>query len=85
LSRGSNSTNISKRKRQESESSVASSIVAVEEQRPNKRKCSENAAELIKACMGLEDAPTKRIGGNPQHTDQRGTKTAAALKNRRGK
>lgn len=84
LSRGSNSTNTSKRKRQESESSVASSIVAVEEQRPNKRKCSENAAELIKACMGLEDAPTKRMGGNPQHPDQKGTKTAAALKNRRG-
>ena len=85
LSRGNSSTSISKRKRQESESSVASCVAAVEEQRPNKRKCSENAAELIKACMGLEDAPTKRVGGNPQHHDQKGSKTAAPLKNRRGK
>ena len=85
VSRGNSSTSISKRKRQESESSVASCVVAVEEQRPNKRKCSENAAELIKACMGLEDAPTKRVGGNPQHHDQKGSRTAAPLKNRRGK
>ncbi|KAJ9601630.1 hypothetical protein L9F63_000238, partial [Diploptera punctata] len=88
LSRGSNATTMTKRKRQESESSVASSIVAVEEQRPNKRKCSENAAELIKACMGLEDAPTKRIGLNPQHPDQKSshakTATTTVLKNRRG-
>ena len=89
MSRGGNSSTVNKRKRQESESSAASGIMAVEEQRPNKRKCSENAAELIKACMGLEDAPARRIGVNPQHLDQKGsstkTTTAALLKNRRGK
>ncbi|XP_071449443.1 streptococcal hemagglutinin-like [Hetaerina americana] len=87
----------SKRKRQESESSGASSVGAKEEQeeslhatlsghrrtdrehrrsatpdsseggtpRPIKRKCSENAAELIKACMGLEE-----ITGLPKQQQQ---------------
>ncbi|XP_043278551.1 serine-rich adhesin for platelets-like isoform X2 [Venturia canescens] len=53
---------IGKRKRQESESSVASSTADDPPQpRPGKRKCSENAAELIKACMGVEESgPIKK-------------------------
>ena len=53
-----------KRKRQESESSVASNNEEQQSQpRPGKRKCSENAAGLIKACMGVDESaggPVKR-------------------------
>lgn len=62
-----------KRKRQGSESSTASKDEIPEEtanngkpdpdvnSRPGKRRCSENAAELIKACIGAEDTPKKNV------------------------
>ncbi|CAL8131690.1 unnamed protein product [Orchesella dallaii] len=65
-----------KRKRQESDSSSASRDENVEEKteidlnsRPGKRKCSENAAEMIKVCIGVEDSP-KRNASTVKKTDE---------------
>nr|CAD7202778.1 unnamed protein product [Timema douglasi] len=75
-----------KRKRQESESSVASSATTEDSAtpRPGKRKCSENAAELIKACMGLEDGPVKRVGGSSKRPSEDSETRRALAKPRRG-
>ena len=61
LSPNTTSGKAGKRKRQESESSVASSIAEDSQPRPGKRKCSENAEQLIKACMGVEESDKKQV------------------------
>lgn len=70
VSKLSPNTTIKKRKRQESESSVASSTADDPQPRPGKRKCSENAAELIKACMGVDEAGSikKQIPGKEEQS-----------------
>ncbi|XP_025833681.1 uncharacterized protein LOC112905442 [Agrilus planipennis] len=49
---------VAKRKRHESENSINADDASVRSNSKKTRKCSENATELIKACMGVE-TPTK--------------------------
>lgn len=76
-----------KRKRQNSDSSAASSVTddlnvtSSSTPRPGKRKCSENAVELIKACMGVDGQkptdPTVEITPQIMRKSRRGGSSAS--------
>ncbi|KAL1115177.1 hypothetical protein AAG570_007208 [Ranatra chinensis] len=80
-----------KRTRKASESSTAShdDPSPAHQPRPNKRKCSENAAELIKACMGVEEQQQQQQQQQqqtPQQQPQHGKRevTGTVHKTRKG-
>lgn len=81
-----------KRKRQESDSSSASKDGSVTEDvkelvdinsRPGKRRCSENVAELVKACIGIEDNP-KRVNSFFKRTEDAKVSREKCRKNNTG-
>lgn len=66
-----------KRRRQESESSGTNDEA---HPRPGKRKCSESAAELIKACMGVEDSVKTKLTTAKEEQAKRGFSVMARAK-----
>lgn len=83
LSPNSTMKSTAKRKRQESEGSTPDESL---QPRPGKRKCSENAAELIKVCMGVEESGSATVKKQVPAKDEQSKKVFNILsKAKKGK